>query len=421
MSEQKLSKQMIELGENAKKAARKLAVAGEAQKNLALNAMADALEENIEVIINENKKDMEEGKRQGISKALSDRLLLNEKRIKDMANGLRDIAKLPDPVGEIIEGWKRPNGLTVTRVRVPIGVVALIYEARPNVTVDAAGLCLKSGNSVILRGSSVAFNSNMILTEVISKAAGKHGISKGAIQQVPTTTRESAQELMEMVGYVNCLIPRGGASLIRAVVDNAKVPVIETGIGNDHVYVDKTADFEKAYQIVINAKCQRPGVCNAAETLLVHRDIAPDFLPEMLNRLKENRVTLYGDKLTKEIVPWVENASDEDWATEYLDLKMAVKVVDSIDGAIDHITRYGTGHTEAIITEDYSASKKFVDRIDASLVIVNASTRFNDGGQFGFGAEIGISTQKLHARGPMGLRELTTIKYAAYGDGQIRE
>lgn len=415
-----LSPMMIELGEKAKQAARKLAVVPESVKNKALNAMADALEQNTAVIIEENKKDLEEGDRQRISPALRDRLMLNEARIKEIAQGLRDVAKLPDPVGEIIDGWKRPNGLTLMRVRVPIGVIAMIYEARPNVTVDAAGLCLKSGNAVILRGSSVAFNSNMVLTRIISEAATAAGIPEGAIQQVPSTARETAEELMRMVGYVDCLIPRGGASLIRSVVENAKVPVIETGVGNDHVYVDRSADFEKAYQVVVNAKCQRPGVCNAAETLLVHADIAEKFLPEMLSRLRENGVTLYGCAETKRIVPWVEEATEKDWETEYLDLKMAVRVVKDIDEAIEHIARYGTKHTEAILAEDYAAIKKFVDEVDASLVIVNASTRFNDGGQFGLGAEIGISTQKLHARGPMSLKELTTYKYVAYGTGQIR-
>lgn len=421
MSAENISPMMVEIGKRAKRAARKLATMSESEKNLALHAMADALEKNVERIIAENEKDLEEGRRQGISKALMDRLLLNEARIKEMAQGLRDVAKLRDPVGEVIEGWKRPNGLTILKVRVPLGVVAMIYEARPNVTVDAAGLCLKSGNAVILRGSSIAFNSNMILTEVISKAAQEAGVPEGAIQQVPDTSRRSAEELMRMVGYVDCLIPRGGAGLIKSVVQNAMVPTIETGVGNDHVYVDKAADFEKAFRIVINAKCQRPGVCNAAETLLVHRDIAAQFLPKMLEMLKERGVTIYGCPETRKLVPWVEEATEEDWKTEYLDLKIAVKVVKDIEEAIDHIAAYGTLHTEAIVTEDYAAAQKFVQEVDASLVLVNASTRFNDGGQFGFGAEIGISTQKLHARGPMALRELTTYKYVAYGDGQVRE
>lgn len=421
MCAEKLSPMMEELGKKAKEASRKLATMSESQKNKALYAMADALEKNLQLIIEENKKDLEEGDRQGISKALRDRLLLNEARIREMAEGLRQVASLKDPVGEIIEGWKRPNGLTIYKVRVPIGVIAMIYEARPNVTVDAAGLCLKSGNAVILRGSSVAWHSNMILTKIISEAAEREGIPEGAIQQVPDTSRESAEELMRMVGYVDCLIPRGGAGLIRSVVENAKVPTIETGVGNDHIYVDKSADFEKAMKIVINAKCQRPGVCNAAETLLVHKDIAEEFLPRMLNLLKENGVTIYGCEETRRIVPWVEQATEKDWETEYLDLKIAVKVVQDINEAINHIHRYGTKHTEAIITEDYTQARKFVDEVDASLVLVNASTRFNDGGQFGFGAEIGISTQKLHARGPMALRELTTYKYIAFGDGQVRE
>lgn len=421
MSVENISPAMIEIGERAKKAARKLATMSESEKNSALYAMADALEKNIDRIIAENEKDLEEGRKQGISKALMDRLLLNEARIREMAQGLRDVAKLRDPVGEVIEGWKRPNGLTILKVRVPLGVVAMIYEARPNVTVDAAGLCLKSGNAVILRGSSVAFNSNMVLTEVISKAAVDAGAPDGAIQQVPDTSRRSAEELMRMVGYVDCLIPRGGAGLIKSVVQNAMVPTIETGVGNDHVYVDRAADLEKAYRIVINAKCQRPGVCNAAETLLVHRDIAQEFLPKMLEMLRERGVTIYGCPETRNIVPWVEEATEEDWKTEYLDLKIAVKVVKDIEEAIEHIATYGTLHTEAIVTEDYAAAQKFVQEVDASLVLVNASTRFNDGGQFGFGAEIGISTQKLHARGPMALRELTTYKYVAYGSGQIRE
>lgn len=417
---QQISDVMIEIGKRAKEAARKLATIPEGVKNEALYAMADALEANIELIVEENKKDLEEGDRQGISAALRDRLYLDEKRVREMAQGLREVAALKDPVGEVIEGWKRPNGLTILKVRVPIGVIGMIYEARPNVTVDAAGLCIKSGNAVILRGSSVAFNSNMILTRIIAEAAEKAVLPEGSIQQIPDTSRQSAEELMRMVGYVDCLIPRGGAGLIRSVVENAKVPTIETGVGNDHIYIDRAADFEKAYPIVINAKCQRPGVCNAAETMLVHAEIAEKFLPEMLKRLKDNGVTIYGCPRTKEIVTWVEEATEADWETEYLDLKMAVKVVDSIDEAIDHIARYGTKHTEAIITEDYSAAQKFVSEVDASLVLVNASTRFNDGGQFGFGAEIGISTQKLHARGPMALRELTTYKYIAYGNGQIR-
>ncbi|MCX7831982.1 MAG: glutamate-5-semialdehyde dehydrogenase [Actinobacteria bacterium] len=421
MSVDEISPKMLELGKKAKEAARKLATISEKEKNRALLAMADALEKHSKRIIEENSKDLENGRSQGISKALMDRLLLNEARIKEMAQGLRDVAKLKDPVGEVIEGWKRPNGLMIYKVRVPIGVIAMIYEARPNVTVDAAGLCLKSGNAVILRGSSIAFNSNSILTEIISEAAESSGIPAGAIQQVPDTSRKSAEELMRMVGYVDCLIPRGGADLIKTVVQNAKVPTIETGVGNDHIYVDKSADFEKAYRIVINAKCQRPGVCNAAETMLVHREIASDFLPRMLEMLKENGVTIYGCEETKRIVPWVEEATEKDWETEYLDLKIAVKVVKDVDEAIDHISKYGTLHTEAIITEDYTVAQKFVSEVDASLVLVNASTRFNDGGQFGFGAEIGISTQKLHARGPMALRELTTYKYIAYGNGQVRE
>lgn len=421
MTAVEISQEMIVIGGRAKKAARALSVIGESRKNEALLKMANALLENADSILKENSKDLEEGERRGISKALYDRLLLNGKRIEEMAVGLEGIVKLKDPVGEIIEGWKRPNGLNITKVRVPIGVIAMIYEARPNVTVDAAGLCLKSGNAVILRGSSIAYHSNTALTMVISKAAKDAGIPEGAIQQVPSTSRESAEELMKMVGYVDCLIPRGGADLIRNVVENARVPIIETGVGNCHVYVDRAADFEKAYRIVINAKCQRPGVCNACETLLVHEDVADKFLPEMLELLRENSVEIFGDEVTQKMASFIKPASEDDWYAEYLDLKIAVKVVNSIEDAIDHITKYGTRHSEAIITEDYAAVRKFTANVDASLVLVNASTRFNDGGQFGFGAEIGISTQKLHARGPMALRELTTFKYIAYGDGQIRE
>jgi glutamate-5-semialdehyde dehydrogenase len=413
--------EVLRIGEKAKEAALKLASISTSVKDRALKLMADALEKEENFILEENKKDIVEGEKRGISKALLDRLLLNEKRIRDMAQGLREVAALRDPVGEIVSGWRRPNGLLVTKVRVPIGVVAIIYEARPNVTVDAAGLCLKTGNAVILRGSSVALNSNLALTKIISKAAIEAGIPDGAIQALSDPSHEAAQRLMSLTGYIDALIPRGGERLIKSVVENAKVPVIETGVGNCHVYVDAQADLGKALPIVINAKCQRPAVCNAAETLLVHESLAEEFLPRVAEALKERGVEIFGCPRTREIVSWVGEAHEEDWRTEYLDLKIAVKVVESLEEAISHINKYGTRHSEAIITEDYTAARKFTERVDAAALYVNASTRFTDGGEYGLGAEIGISTQKLHARGPMGLEELTTTKYIVYGEGQVRE
>jgi glutamate-5-semialdehyde dehydrogenase len=413
--------EVLRIGERAKEAALKLASISTSVKDRALKLMADALEKEESFILEENKKDVAEGEKRGISKALLDRLLLNEKRIRDMAQGLREVAALRDPVGEIVSGWRRPNGLLITKVRVPIGVVAIIYEARPNVTVDAAGLCLKTGNAVILRGSSVALNSNLALTKIISKAATEAGIPNGAIQALSDPSHEAAQKLMSLTGYVDALIPRGGEKLIKSVVENAKVPVIETGVGNCHVYVDAQADLKKALPIVINAKCQRPAVCNAAETLLVHESVAEEFLPRLAEALKERGVEIFGCPRTRKIISWAEEAREEDWKTEYLDLKIAVKVVESLEEAISHINKYGTRHSEAIITEDYTAARKFTERVDAAALYVNASTRFTDGGEYGLGAEIGISTQKLHARGPMGLKELTTTKYIVYGEGQVRE
>ncbi len=413
--------EILELGKKARQAALKMASLSTSKKDSALLYMADSLEEKKDFILEENQKDMEEGKRRGISKALMDRLLLNEKRIKGMAESLREVAALRDPVGEVVAGWKRPNGLLITKVRVPIGVIAVIYEARPNVTVDAAGLCLKTGNAVILRGSSVALNSNLALTKIISEAATKAGIPDGAIQAVSDPSHEAAQELMGLTGYVDALIPRGGEKLIRSVVENAKVPVIETGVGNCHVYVDSKADLEKALAIVVNAKCQRPAVCNAAESLLVHEDVASQFLPQVGEALRAQGVEIFGCPRTRKILNWAKEATEEDWRTEYLDLKIAVKVVKSLEEAIEHINKYGTKHSEAIVTEDYSAAKKFTEEVDAAALYVNASTRFTDGGEYGLGAEIGISTQKLHARGPMGLVELTTTKYIIYGEGQVRE
>ncbi|WP_071522077.1 glutamate-5-semialdehyde dehydrogenase [Neomoorella thermoacetica] len=408
-------------GQRAREAARILAGLGTSKKNEALLAMARALEEEQEAILAANARDMVAGKEKGLSRALLDRLLLNEKRIRDMAAGLRELAALPDPVGEVTSMWTRPNGLQIGRVRVPLGVIGIIYEARPNVTVDAAGLCLKTGNAVILRGGSEAFYSNQALTSVISRAATAAGAPEGAIQLIETTDREAVNLLLRANDYLDVLIPRGGAGLIRTVVENATVPVIETGVGNCHVYVDAEADLDMAQRIVINAKTQRPGVCNAMETLLVHEKVADSFLPSLAAALKEKGVTIRGCERTRAIIPWAEVATETDWATEYLDLILAIRVVDSLESALEHIHRYGTKHSEAIVTTNYQTAREFLARVDAAAVYVNASTRFTDGYEFGFGAEIGISTQKLHARGPMGPEQLTTFKYIIFGSGQIRQ
>ncbi len=405
----------------AKEAARQLAVLPAGVRNGALLKMAAALVERAEDICEANRADMEAARAMDLPWALLDRLYLSPDRVAEMARGLRELAALPDPLGNVVNMWRRPNGLTVGQVRVPLGVVGMIYEARPNVTVDAAGLCLKSGNAVLLRGGAEAFNSNRALTLVIDQAARNAGIPEGAIQLVQTTDREAVSVMLKMNGFLDVLIPRGGAGLIDMVVREASVPVIETGVGNCHVYVDEGADLEMAEKIIINAKTQRPGVCNAMETLLVHAGEAPALLPGLAARLKDLGVELRGCARTMELVPGILPATEEDWATEYLDLILAVRVVDSMAEAMDHIHRYGTKHSEAIVTRDYRRARQFLDGVDAAAVYVNASTRFTDGHQFGFGAEIGISTQKLHARGPMGLEALTTIKYIIYGDGQIRE
>ncbi|MBK5091995.1 MAG: glutamate-5-semialdehyde dehydrogenase [Actinobacteria bacterium] len=409
-----------ELARRSKAAAAGLATINTEQKDKALLAMADALEQKMAVILEQNEEDLSAGRGQGISPALLDRLTLSESRVREMADGLREVATLRDPVGEIVDGWKLPNGLVVEKVRVPLGVIGIIYEARPNVTVDAAGLCIKSGNAVILRGSSSAINSNSVLVGIIAGAAEKAGLPKDAVQLVESTDRESARELMRLHGLIDVLIPRGGEGLIRTVVENSTVPVIETGVGNCHVYVDKGADIAMATDIVVNAKTQRPGVCNACETLLVHRDIAEEFLNAVYKPLTESGVILRGCPVTRKILNGVAEATEEDWCTEYLDLILAMKVVESLEEAIGHISRYGSSHSEAIVTNDYTRGKRFVEEVDSSAVYVNASTRFTDGGQFGMGAEIGISTQKLHARGPMSLPELTTTKFVIYGTGQVR-
>ncbi|MEM1989541.1 MAG: glutamate-5-semialdehyde dehydrogenase [Candidatus Bathyarchaeia archaeon] len=390
-------------------------------KNKALYNMADALEDHAEEILEANRIDVETSRARGVKESLLDRLILNKSRISKMAQCLREVAELPDPVGEIVKTWVRPNGLIIGQIRVPLGVVAVIYESRPDVTSDAAGICLKSGNAVILRGGSDAINSNVVIGKILNEAAVKSGIPDGAIQVVPITDRRAATELMKMRDYVDVLIPRGGAELIRAVIENAKVPVIETGTGNCHIYVESDADQEMAIKIIINAKCQRPGTCNAAEKLLVHRDIAPVFLPKVISALRAHGVEVRGCEETLKIVPDVKPATEEDWYTEYLDLIIGVKVVSGIDEAIAHINKYGTKHSDAIITSDFNKALHFIKNVDSAAVYWNASTRFTDGNQYGLGAEIGISTQKLHARGPMSVQHLTTIKYFILGRGHVRE
>lgn len=408
---------LIEMGQAAKEASVVLAKLRTPEKNKALIASAEALEQNMDKILAANKVDVEMAVENGIKGAFIDRLTLNEKRIKDMANGLRDVAALPDPIGEVLYMKTLDNGLIVGQKRVPMGVIGIIFEARPNVTSDAFGLCLKAGSATILRGGKEAFNSNTTIVNIFRDALEKIGMPKDCVQMVEDTSRETATEMMRLNGYIDLLIPRGGAGLIKSVVMNSKVPVIETGIGNCHVYVDETADLEKAVRIVLNAKTQRPGVCNSCESLLVHENIAEKFIPMIIKELKEKKVEIRGDEIfvNAGAVP----ASEEDWGTEYDDLIISARVVRNVDEAIEHIRKYGTGHSEAIITENYTNAQKFLDEVDAAAVYVNASTRFTDGGEFGFGAEIGISTQKLHARGPMGLKEITTTKYIIYGNGSL--
>lgn len=404
----------------AKEAAFKLVNVSTKVKDDALLAMASALEEKADEIIEANKKDLEAGKAKGTSAPLLDRLMLNSKRISSMSEGLRQVAALPDPIGEIIHGWKRPNGLIINKVRVPLGVIGIIYESRPNVTVDAAGLCLKSGNAVILRGGSDAINSNIAVTKIISEAATSAGLPEGAISLIESTDRAAAQHLMKLNKYVDVLIPRGGAGLIQTVVQTATVPIIETGVGNCHTFIDESADLKMAEDIAFNAKCQRPGVCNAMETLLIHKNIALKFIPPMFKRLKESGVEIRGDAQIRAIDPSIKEATEEDWYTEFLALILAVKIIDNVDDAINHINKYSSRHSEAIVTQNYENGMKFTQEIDSAAVYINASTRFTDGFEFGLGAEIGISTQKLHARGPMGLEELTSVKFVIYGEGQIR-
>ncbi len=413
-------KTLTEIGILAKSAARSLCRVSAQTKNEALFAMAQALIDNTDIIIEKNAIDVKNAAEKGTSKSMLDRLTLTEERIRQMAEGVRQIAALSDPIGEITNMTVRPNGLQIGRRKVPLGVIGIIYEARPNVTADAAALTLKTSNAVILRGGSEAINSNKILVDVMNTAIIKAGIPEGTLQLIEDTDRKTAVELMRLNKYVDVLIPRGGGGLIRTVVENSTVPVIETGTGNCHTYVDDTADLDMALKIAVNAKCQRPAVCNAMETLLVAKSVAAEFLPKLDAAMKEYNVEIRGCSTTCKYIPSAVSATDEDYATEFIDYILAVKVVESLDEAISHITEYSSGHSEAIITNSYENSQRFLNEIDSAAVYVNASTRFTDGFEFGFGAEIGISTQKMHARGPMGLDALTTIKYVIYGNGQIR-
>ena len=408
------------IGQNAKDASKVLATASSETKNKALAAMAKALEDNSDKIIESNKADIENGSDAGLSDAMLDRLMLDKERICKIASAIREIIALDDPVGKTISGTTRPNGLMISKVSVPLGVIAVIYEARPNVTADAAALCLKSGNTVILRGGKEAINSNKAMADVMREAVASAGLPADCIQLIEKTDRETASDLMKLNEYVDVLIPRGGKGLIQSVVNNSTVPVIRTGEGNCHVYVDKDADIDMAAEIVFNAKASRVSVCNACETLLVHKDIAEFALIAIKEKLDSKNVVIIGDEAVQEILPDVIPATEDDWYTEYLDYKIAVRVVESIDEAIAHIAKYSTDHSESIVTQNYAAAEKFINEVNSSAVYINASTRFTDGGEFGFGAEIGISNQKLHVRGPVGLPELTSYKYVIRGNGQVR-
>ncbi|WP_282137701.1 glutamate-5-semialdehyde dehydrogenase [Rossellomorea aquimaris] len=404
----------------AKKASKTLSMLTTDQKNKALHILADHLEANYESILKQNEKDLERGKEKGFEAAFMDRLSLSKERVEDFASGLRQVADLEDPTGQIVSDWTLENQLQVQKVTVPLGVIGMIYEARPNVTVDATGLALKSGNAIVLKGGSNAITSNKAIVDVMHEALEKTDIPKDAVQFINTTDREATGELFTMKEYIDVLIPRGGGALINAVVNNATVPVLETGVGNCHIYIDKEAQVEKALNIIINAKTDRPAVCNAAETVILHEDWFKENKNAFVEKLKEHNVSIHGDEKVVEAIEDAKPAGEEDWANEYLSLDIAVKIVPSLDEAIDHIEQYGTKHSEAIVTENTETAKKFMMLVDAAALYHNASTRFTDGGALGFGAEIGISTQKLHARGPMGLPALTTVKYMMHGTGQIR-
>jgi glutamate-5-semialdehyde dehydrogenase len=417
----KLKQEALRLGKQAKVAARLLAPLPSAEKNQALLLMADRLEAQSTFLIDENKQDLDFATNSGVSSAVLDRIALNPVRIRAMANGLRDVAALPDPVREVTKMWRRPNGLQVGRMRIPLGVIGMIYEARPNVTADAAALCLKSGNAVILRGGSEAHHSNQAIGAVLRQACAETRVPQDAVQVVQHKDHALVNELLQLEQYIDLIIPRGGEDLLRAVVANSKVPVIKHYKGVCHVYVEADASLEMAEQICFNAKVQRPSVCNAMETLLVHEVIAPKFLPPMIAKFQAAGVEVRGCENTRALVPGIKAATDSDWTEEYLDLILAVRIVKDMDEAIDHIERYGSEHTETIVTTNYQKSREFIERVNSSAVMVNASTRFNDGGELGLGAEIGISTSKIHAFGPMGLEELTTTKFIVFGNGQVRE
>jgi glutamate-5-semialdehyde dehydrogenase len=413
---------MIEdMAREAKAASRQLRRVGRAQKDSTLELLADKLIDMQADIIKENEKDLTQARKAGLSAAMIDRLTMDYNVIRGMADGLREVAALPDPVGEVSGMWKRPNGLLVGRVRIPLGVIGFIYESRPNVTVDAAALCLKSGNTVILKGGSEAIHSNLILSDLLEQALVESGLSPKAIQVIPTTDREAVKILIGLDDYIDTIIPRGGESLIRFVTGHSRVPVLKHYKGVCHVYVDEYADLQMAREICFNAKVQRPGVCNAMETMLIHKGIASDFLPDMMKRFRDANVEIRGCPRTLELSQGIKPAVETDWPAEFLDLILAVKIVSNMDEALDHIEQYGSNHTEAIITNDYNRSQRFLAEVDASVVLINASTRFNDGNQLGLGAEIGINTSKLHAFGPMGLEELTTTKFIVYGQGQVRD
>jgi len=416
-----LSKLLTDIASKSKTAAAELSRASSGAKNEALNKMAQDLIIKAEYIISENKKDIEEGNSKGLSSAMIDRLTLTPQRLEKVAQGLREVSALTDPVGEVLRMWSRPNGLKVGRMRIPLGVIGIIYESRPNVTADAAGLCIKSGNSVILRGGSETIRSNLAIGEILRNAMAESGLPKDAIQIIPVTDRNAILEMVKLDELIDLIIPRGGEGLIRYVAESSRIPVLKHYKGVCHVFVDESADLEMAQDICVNAKVQRPGVCNSMETMLVHEDVAQSFLPLVYKAFSDNSVELRGCEKTREIIPEIKQANENDWYQEYLDLILSIKVVKDMDQAIEHIEKYGSMHTESIVTQSYENSQNFINGVNSSTVMVNASTRFSDGFELGLGAEIGISTSKLHAFGPMGLEELTTTKFIVLGDGQIRE
>jgi len=416
-----IAAQVARIAADAREASLAVARLSTAAKNDMLLAMAAALQNRAAELITENARDLETGREKGLSSAMLDRLMLDEKRIAGIADSLREVAALPDPVGEVTKMWKRPNDLMVGKMRIPLGVIGIVYESRPNVTADAAALCLKAGNAVVLRGGSEAIHSNRSIAAILQGVMKEQGIPAAALSLIPFTEREGVLEMLKQEQSIDLIIPRGGESLIRFVVENSRIPVIKHYKGVCHAFVDKTADFDKAERIIVNAKTQRPGVCNALETLLIHRDVAADFIPRIAAVLTDLKVELRGDDEFRKYAPGALPAGEDDWAAEYLDLILACRVVDDMDGAMDHINRYTSLHSEVIITSDYGNAQRFVREVNSSCVLVNASTRFNDGGQLGLGAEIGISTTKLHSFGPMGLEDLTTTKFIVYGDGQVRE